>query len=167
MTAHASLTSFVRSGSLRSPRFTPSCSTRHPVNGRPLRARGQDRRHRHHVAIRGQSPDDRIRCRPKPSPRHPARRARTPIRRSRHGQASIGPRGSQGDPSFGLLGPGKGYELALAALPDVVAEHPSVVYVVVGATHPDLLRSEGEAYREGLVETVARLGLDHVRSVDR
>ena len=70
--------------------------------------------------------------------------------------------------SFGLLGPGKGYELALAALPDVVAEHPSVLYVVVGATHPDLLRSEGEAYREGLVETVARLGLeDHVRFVDR
>ena len=70
--------------------------------------------------------------------------------------------------SFGLLGPGKGYELALAALPDVVAAHPSVLYVVVGATHPDLLRSQGEAYREGLVETVARLGLeDHVRFVDR
>ena len=70
--------------------------------------------------------------------------------------------------SFGLLGPGKGYELALAALPDVVAAHPSVLYVVVGATHPDLLRSQGEAYREGLVGTVARLGLeDHVRFVDR
>ena len=70
--------------------------------------------------------------------------------------------------SFGLLGPGKGYELALAALPGVVAAHPSVLYVVVGATHPDLLRSQGEAYREGLVGTVARLGLeDHVRFVDR
>ena len=70
--------------------------------------------------------------------------------------------------SFGLLGPGKGYELALAALPDVVAAHPSVLYVMVGATHPDLLRSQGEAYREGLVGTVARLGLeDHVRFVDR
>ena len=54
--------------------------------------------------------------------------------------------------SFGLLGPGKGYELALAALPDVVAAHPSVLYVVVGATHPDLLRSQGEAYREGSSE---------------
>ena len=70
--------------------------------------------------------------------------------------------------SFGLLGPGKGYELALAALPDVVAANPSVLYVIVGATHPDLLRSQGEAYREGLVATVARLGLeDHVRFVDR
>jgi len=70
--------------------------------------------------------------------------------------------------SFGLLGPGKGYELALAALPDVVAAHPSVLYVVVGATHPDLVRSEGERYREGLIATVKRLGLeDHVRFVDR
>jgi glycosyltransferase involved in cell wall biosynthesis len=70
--------------------------------------------------------------------------------------------------SFGLLGPGKGYELALAALPDVVAAHPTALYVVVGATHPDLVRSQGEAYREGLVATVARLGLqDHVRFVDR
>ena len=68
--------------------------------------------------------------------------------------------------SFGLLGPGKGYELALAALPDVVAVDPSVLYVVVGATHPDLLRSQGEAYRETLVAAVARLGLErHVRFV--
>jgi glycosyltransferase involved in cell wall biosynthesis len=70
--------------------------------------------------------------------------------------------------SFGLLGPGKGIELAIAALPDVVAAHPSVLYVVVGETHPDLVRSEGEAYREGLVAKVATLGLEkHVRFVDR
>ena len=70
--------------------------------------------------------------------------------------------------SFGLLGPGKGYELALAALPDVIAAHPSVLYAIVGATHPDLVRSQGERYREGLIATVTRLGLeDHVRFVDR
>jgi glycosyltransferase involved in cell wall biosynthesis len=70
--------------------------------------------------------------------------------------------------SFGLLGPGKGYELAIAALPEVVAAHPSVLYVVVGETHPDLVRSEGERYREGLVARVASLGLeDHVRFVNR
>ena len=70
--------------------------------------------------------------------------------------------------SFGLLGPGKGYELALDALPAIVAALPKVMYVVVGATHPDLLRSEGEAYRNSLVEQVARLGMeDHVRFVDR
>jgi glycosyltransferase involved in cell wall biosynthesis len=80
----------------------------------------------------------------------------------------LGVEGRQVILSFGLLGPGKGYELAIAALPEVVAEHPSVLYVVVGATHPDLVRSQGETYRQGLIDTVARLGLeDHVRFVDR
>ena len=70
--------------------------------------------------------------------------------------------------SFGLLGKGKGYELALDALPAVVAAHPSALYVIVGATHPDLLRTEGEAYRQALVAQVHRLGLvNHVRFVDR
>ena len=70
--------------------------------------------------------------------------------------------------SFGLLGPGKGYELAIDALPDVVAAHPTACFVVLGATHPELLRREGEAYREALVARVAALGMvDHVRFVDR
>ena len=70
--------------------------------------------------------------------------------------------------SFGLLGPGKGYELALDALPAVVAAHPSALYVVVGATHPDLLRTEGETYRQTLVAKVRRLGMEkHVRFIDR
>lgn len=70
--------------------------------------------------------------------------------------------------SFGLLGPGKGYELALEALPTVVAAHPSACYVIVGATHPELLLREGEAYREALVARVKALRMvDHVRFVDR
>jgi glycosyltransferase involved in cell wall biosynthesis len=70
--------------------------------------------------------------------------------------------------SFGLLGPGKGYELVLDALPAVVEAHPGVCYVIVGATHPDLLRHGGEAYREALEARVKTLGLDdHVRFVDR
>jgi len=70
--------------------------------------------------------------------------------------------------SFGLLGPGKGYELAIDALPAVVARHPSALYVILGATHPDLIRREGEAYRESLVAEAKRLGVaDHVRFVDR
>ncbi len=70
--------------------------------------------------------------------------------------------------SFGLIGPGKGYELAIAALPDVVAAIPSACYVILGATHPDLLRREGEAYREGLVARAASFGVtDHVHFVDR
>jgi glycosyltransferase involved in cell wall biosynthesis len=70
--------------------------------------------------------------------------------------------------SFGLLGPGKGYELAVEALPAVVAEHPNTTYVIVGATHPDLLKREGEAYRNGLTARVKALRMnDHVRFIDR
>ena len=70
--------------------------------------------------------------------------------------------------SFGLLGPGKGYELAIEALPAVVADHPSVLYVILGATHPDLLSTEGEAYRQSLVDKVEHLGMgDHVQFIDR
>ena len=70
--------------------------------------------------------------------------------------------------SFGLLGPSKGYELAIEAMPTVVAAIPSARYVVLGATHPELLRHEGEAYRQRLVDRVDTLGLaDHVQFVDR
>jgi glycosyltransferase involved in cell wall biosynthesis len=70
--------------------------------------------------------------------------------------------------SFGLLGPGKGYGLVLDALPEVVARHPAACYVIVGATHPDLLSTEGEAYRRRLTDQVQRLGMEgHVRFVDR
>ncbi len=61
--------------------------------------------------------------------------------------------------SFGLLGPRKGYELVLDALPAVVAEHPTVCYVIAGATHPDVLTRDGDAYRESLQRKVAKMGL--------
>ena len=70
--------------------------------------------------------------------------------------------------SFGLLGPSKGYEVAIEAMPTVVAAIPSARYVVLGATHPELLRHEGETYRQRLVDRVDALGLaDHVKFVDR
>lgn len=70
--------------------------------------------------------------------------------------------------SFGLLGPGKGYESAIAAMPAVVKAVPSAIYVILGATHPDLLHREGEAYRRRLEAQAADLGVaDHVRFVDR
>src|ERR1700676_3465582 len=52
--------------------------------------------------------------------------------------------------TFGLLSPNKGIEHVLNALPKIVAEFPNVVYMVVGATHPNELREQGEAYRVSL-----------------
>jgi glycosyltransferase involved in cell wall biosynthesis len=70
--------------------------------------------------------------------------------------------------SFGLLGPGKGYESAIAAMPAVVKAVPSATYVILGATHPNLLQREGEAYRRSLEAKAAALGVtDHVQFVDR
>jgi glycosyltransferase involved in cell wall biosynthesis len=69
---------------------------------------------------------------------------------------------------FGLLGPAKGYELAIDALPAVVATHPTACLVIVGPTQPDLLSDDGEAYRTSLIDRVKRLGMtQHVRFVDR
>ncbi len=70
--------------------------------------------------------------------------------------------------SFGLLGPGKGYELTIEALPAVVGRHPTACYVIVGATHPDLVARSGESYRESLLARARALGMQHhVRFVDR
>jgi len=52
--------------------------------------------------------------------------------------------------TFGLIGPGKGIEHAIEALPEIVRRHPNVVYLVLGATHPHLFEREGERYRLSL-----------------
>src|SRR6202045_1270618 len=52
--------------------------------------------------------------------------------------------------TFGLLSPNKGIEYVLNALPDILAEFSDVVYIVLGATHPNELREHGEAYRLSL-----------------
>jgi glycosyltransferase involved in cell wall biosynthesis len=57
--------------------------------------------------------------------------------------------------TFGLLSPGKGIEYAIQALPEIVRENPRIVYMVLGATHPNLLRDQGETYRLSL-ERLAR-----------
>jgi glycosyltransferase involved in cell wall biosynthesis len=62
--------------------------------------------------------------------------------------------------TFGLLSPNKGIELMIDAMPGVLARDPSAVYVVLGATHPNLVRDEGEVYREGLAARARRLGIE-------
>lgn len=65
--------------------------------------------------------------------------------------------------TFGLIGPGKGIEHAIQALPEIVQRHPEVVYVILGATHPHLLAHEGERYRHGLEWLAEEQGVkDHV-----
>ncbi len=70
--------------------------------------------------------------------------------------------------TFGLLGPDKGIEYALDALPAVLKGHPDLVYLVLGETHPELRRHSGESYRQFLEARVAALGLqEHVRFYKR
>ena len=65
--------------------------------------------------------------------------------------------------TFGLLGPGKGIEHVIEALPEIVRRHPNVVYLVLGATHPQLVAREGERYRLTLERLADDRGVkDHV-----
>jgi glycosyltransferase involved in cell wall biosynthesis len=52
--------------------------------------------------------------------------------------------------SFGLLSANKGIETVIAALPAILTRHPNVVYIILGATHPQVVRNEGETYRLSL-----------------
>ncbi|HUS99968.1 MAG TPA: glycosyltransferase family 4 protein [Candidatus Thermoplasmatota archaeon] len=61
--------------------------------------------------------------------------------------------------TFGLLSPQKGIEVVLRALPEVIENHPNVVYLVAGVTHPNLLRHEGEKYRRSLQRLANELGI--------
>lgn len=61
--------------------------------------------------------------------------------------------------TFGLLGPGKGIEHAIRAMPEIVVRHPEVVYLILGATHPHLVAREGETYRAGLEHLARDLGV--------
>ncbi len=65
--------------------------------------------------------------------------------------------------TFGLLGPNKGVETVIRALPALVAQYPDLVYFVVGATHPAVLRQHGEAYRTSLERLAEQLAVrEHV-----
>jgi len=61
--------------------------------------------------------------------------------------------------TFGLLSPNKGIEYVIDALPAILAQHPNIVYLVLGATHPHLLAHEGEAYRQRLERLAEERGV--------
>jgi glycosyltransferase involved in cell wall biosynthesis len=70
--------------------------------------------------------------------------------------------------TFGLLSPSKGIEVMIDAMPEILRTSAAAVYVVLGATHPNLIRDQGEAYRDGLVRRVRELGIeDHVVFLDQ
>jgi glycosyltransferase involved in cell wall biosynthesis len=70
--------------------------------------------------------------------------------------------------TFGLVDPRKGLEYVIEAMPEIIARHPNALYLVVGQTHPELQKREGEAYRNSLIASAARLGLrDHVKFVNQ
>jgi glycosyltransferase involved in cell wall biosynthesis len=62
--------------------------------------------------------------------------------------------------TFGLLSPNKGIQVALRALPEIIREFPNLVYIVLGQTHPNLLRAEGEDYRLSLQRLAKDLGVE-------
>jgi glycosyltransferase involved in cell wall biosynthesis len=73
----------------------------------------------------------------------------------------LGVRGRTIISTFGLVDPRKGIEFMIEAMPAIVERHPAALYLVAGQTHPELRRHDGESYRNQLVATVKRLGLQN------
>jgi glycosyltransferase involved in cell wall biosynthesis len=70
--------------------------------------------------------------------------------------------------TFGLVDPRKGLEYMINAMPAVVRRHPNALYLIVGQTHPELLKKEGERYRNELAALIGRLGMaEHVQFVNQ
>jgi glycosyltransferase involved in cell wall biosynthesis len=70
--------------------------------------------------------------------------------------------------TFGLLSPNKGIENVIQALPQILSEHKNVAYIVAGATHPHILRREGDQYRARLQALAKEVGVEsHVIFHDR
>ncbi len=71
----------------------------------------------------------------------------------------FGVEGKQVGLTFGLLSPNKGIEYVLQAIPEVTEKFPDFIYLILGATHPSLIRNEGERYRISLERMAKELGI--------
>ena len=70
--------------------------------------------------------------------------------------------------TFGLLSPNKGIEYVLQALPKIIEKHPDIAYIILGATHPHILKEHGDEYRIRLQQIVHKLNLrGHVQFQNR
>jgi len=83
-------------------------------------------------------------------------------------KASLGFAGRPVILTFGLLSPSKGIEVVIDAMPMILRGTPDALYVVLGATHPNLVRDQGESYRERLLKRARERGVaDSVVFLDR
>lgn len=63
----------------------------------------------------------------------------------------------------GLLSTGKGYEYVIQAMPAILKKNPNTIFVIAGATHPEVKKFHGESYREELIAVAQKLGVqDHI-----
>ncbi|MCM8804659.1 MAG: glycosyltransferase [Candidatus Omnitrophica bacterium] len=62
--------------------------------------------------------------------------------------------------TFGLINRGKGLEYVIYAIPEILREFPNVCYLIIGATHPNIVKQEGESYREFLIKEIERLNIN-------
>jgi glycosyltransferase involved in cell wall biosynthesis len=70
--------------------------------------------------------------------------------------------------TFGLLSSGKSIETTLEALPAIIRQNPEVVFLIIGKTHPEVIKTEGEKYRERLEKVVKHYKLqDHVLFINQ
>lgn len=70
--------------------------------------------------------------------------------------------------TFGLLSSGKSIETTLDALPPIIEQCPEVIFLVIGKTHPEVVKNDGEVYRESLIQKVKDLGIkDHVKFINK
>jgi glycosyltransferase involved in cell wall biosynthesis len=86
-----------------------------------------------------------------------------PFLETHHAKSKFGFEGKTIILTFGLLSPSKGIETVIDAMPEIVKSSPNAIYLILGATHPNLVRDQGEVYRESLAARVRELGIsDHV-----